>query len=217
LPTGGSSRCRCATGYSVSALQEVTRNFPVLGVGWVLRRLVFPFGFPARPASHAVGKAAVRAVLGPGEVRDRLTRNIYISHDANDPQGILEVALDKVIEAEPAERKIEKALKSGMLRRSLDRDWIGDAESKGIITAEEAKLVRETEDLILRVISVDDFPAELITGRAAATGPGAPQAGDGQPSREPAAASHEQPRESEPVEAEASDRRGDGGGVQAAE
>jgi len=201
-----------------SALHEVTRNFPVFGVGWVLRRLVFPFGFPARPASHAVGKAAVRAALGPGEVRDRLTRNIYISREASDPQGILEVALEKVIEAEPAERKIEKALKSGMIRRSLDRDWIANAESKGIITAEEAKLVRETEELIFRVISVDDFPPEVVTGRVAdKTGAGTTQSGDGQPSGEPTRAPDEQPRENEPAEAETADRRGNGGGVQAAE
>ena len=144
----------------------MTRNFPVFGVGWILRRLVFPLGFPVRPASHAVGKAAVRAALGPGEVRDRLTRDIYISRDVNDPMGILEVTMDKVIEAEPAERKVEKALKAGMIRRALDRDWLGDAAEKGIITADEAKLLRETEELVLKVISVDHFAPEVVTGRA---------------------------------------------------
>ncbi len=148
-----------------TALQEVTRNFPFFGVGWVLRRLVFPFGFPVVPAGHSLGKSAVRAVLGPGEVRDRLTRDIYISRDVNDPMGILEVTLDKVIEAEPAERKVDKALKAGVLRRSLDRDWLGEAEEKGIITSEEAQLLRETEDLVFKVISVDHFEPEAITGR----------------------------------------------------
>jgi len=95
-----------------------------------------------------------------------------------------------------------------MIRRSLDRDWIGDAESKGILTAEEAKLVRETEELIFRVISVDDFPPEVVTGRVAdKTGAGTPQSGE----------LGEQPGESQPADAEAEDRRGKGGGVQAAE
>ncbi len=202
-----------------SALQEVTRNFPVFGVGWMLRRLVFPLGFPARPASHAVGKAAVRAALGPGEVRDRLTRDIYISRDANDPMGVLEVALEKIIEAEPAERKVEKALKSGMIRRSLDRDWLGDAESKGIISAAEAKLLRETEELVFKVISVDHFNAEMVTGRSRSmrdTGPDETKSG----SNEPAHASwHEDhSRVSEPADIETVERRGDNdGGVQAAE
>jgi acyl-CoA dehydrogenase len=202
-----------------AALQEVTRNFPFFGVGWVLRRLVFPFGFPVEPAGHSVGKSAVRAALGPGEVRDRLTRDIYISHDADDPMGILEVTLEKVIEAEPAERKVEKALKAGVLRRSLDRDWLSDAETKGIITGDEAKLLRETEELVFKVISVDHFDPEAITGRGRDDDAGAPRA-------EVAEATEHSPwpdyqdRASEPAEAEAEaapdpDRKE--GGVQAAE
>jgi len=197
-----------------TALQEVTRNFPVFGVGWVLRRLVFPFGFPVRPAAYSTGKSAVRAALGPGEVRDRLTRDIHISRDASDPMGILEVTLDKIIEAEPAERKVEKALKAGMIRRSLDRDWLGEAAEKGIISQDEAKLLRETEELVFKVISVDHFDPEVITGRAAAgeTGPA--------PVEEARTAWPEDPdRTREPAEAEAASAsdRDKGGGVQAAE
>jgi len=197
-----------------TALQEVTRNFPVFGVGWVLRRLVFPFGFPVRPAAYSTGKSAVRAALGPGEVRDRLTRDIHISRDASDPMGILEVTLDKIIEAEPAERKVEKALKAGMIRRSLDRDWLGEAAEKGIISQDEAKLLRETEELVFKVISVDHFDPEVITGRAVAgeTGPA--------PVEEARTAwPEDQDRTREPAEAEAASAsdRDKGGGVQAAE
>ncbi len=202
-----------------SALQEVTRNFPVFGVGWVLRRLVFPLGFPVRPASHAVGKAAVRAALGPGEVRDRLTRDIYISRDSNDPMGILEVTMDKVIEAEPAERKVEKALKAGVIRRALDRDWLGDATEKGIITADEAKLLRETEELVFKVISVDHFAPEVVTGRASEPGDGDSGEGSREPddtAPAPAGWTDERPQIDEPVEA-ADRRTGSDGGIQAAE
>ncbi len=200
-----------------AALQEVTRNFPVFGVGWVLRRLVLPFGFPARAAGHNVGKAVVRAALGPGEVRNRLTRDIYISRDVTDPMGILEVALEKAIEAESAERKVEKALKAGVLRRSLDRDWLGEAEEKGIITSEEAKLLRETEELVFKVISVDHFDPDVITGRTRTEDTGAPGV-------EVAEATERKPwpdyqdRVDQPAEAETSpdpDRKD--GGVQAAE
>ncbi|MFP3920770.1 MAG: acyl-CoA dehydrogenase [Dichotomicrobium sp.] len=202
-----------------AALQEVTRNFPVFGVGWALRRLVFPFGFPFRPARHATGKAAVRAVLGPGEVRDRLTRDIYVSRDATDPTGILEVTLEKVIEAEPAERKVEKAIKAGMLRRSLDRDWLGEAETKGIITGEEAKLLRETEELVLKVISVDHFDPEAVTGRATRTegaGPGL-ETDTPQPEQTQTNWPDYQDRVGEPADTDAAPDPNDKGGVQAAE
>jgi len=199
-----------------TSLQEVLRNFPVVGVGWLLRRLVFPFGFPARQAGHTVGKAAVRAALGPGEVRDRLTRDIYISRDASDPMGILEVTLDKVIEAEPAERKVEKALKAGLIRQSLDRDWLGEAEEKGIVTSEEAKLLRETEELVFKVISVDHFEPEAITGQAGRTTEGAPEAERPEASQPSRAETHE--RAAEPAEAAPATEPGrKDSGVQAAE
>jgi acyl-CoA dehydrogenase len=200
-----------------TALQDVTRNFPFFGVGWVLRRLVFPFGFPVRAAAYSTGKSAVRAALGPGEVRDRLTRDIHVSRNVNDPMGILKMTMEKVIEAEPVERKVEKALKAGMIRRSLDRDWLGDAEAKGIITNDEAKLLRETEELVLKVISVDHFDPDVLTGRTRIedTGQGRPEA-DEATDRTPWPDYHDQV--SEPAEAEAasgSDRKD--GGVQAAE
>ncbi len=145
-----------------SALLILSQNFPVFGVGWFMRRIVFPFGMPVRPASHDLARAAVRLALAPGEVRDRLTRDIYISRNIDAPMGVLEVTLEKVIENEPAERKIDKAVRAGTLRRSLDRDWLGEAASLGIITSEELSSLREMEELILRVISVDDFAPEEI-------------------------------------------------------
>lgn len=145
------------------AIDHVTRNFPVFGVGWLMRRIIFPWGFPVYPAPDRLGKTIVNLVLEPGEVRDRLTRDIYISRDAGDPTGVLEAALEKVIEAEPAAKKIEKAVREGKIRRSLDRDWIGDAVTEGIISTEEAELLRTTESLVLKVISVDHFAPDAVT------------------------------------------------------
>jgi len=104
----------------------------------------------------------VRSAIEPGEVRDRLTRYIFVSRDPKDPTGLLEVTLSKVIEAEPAERKLERAIREGAVRRYHGVDWIGDAEAKGVLTTDEARLLREVEELTARVIAVDHFdPAEL--------------------------------------------------------
>jgi acyl-CoA dehydrogenase len=95
-------------------------------------------------------------------VRDRLTRYIYVSRDARDPTGVLEVALEKVIAAEEAERKLERAIRAGVIRRFHGIDWIRDAAAKGVVTESEAQLLREVEALTDRVIAVDHFdPAEL--------------------------------------------------------
>ena len=64
-----------------------------------MRPLVFPYGFARNPASDSAGKAIVRAALQPGEFRDRLTRDIFITDDPSDRVGLLEHTLIKVIAA----------------------------------------------------------------------------------------------------------------------
>ncbi len=70
-------------------------------------------------------------MLEPGEVRDRLTRYIYVSKDPDDPTGLLEVTLKKVVAAEEAEKKLERAIRAGTLRRYHGIDWIGEAMAQG--------------------------------------------------------------------------------------
>jgi acyl-CoA dehydrogenase len=141
------------------ALAGTLDNFPIGWVGLVMRPLVFPYGFARNPASDRDGKAIVRAALQPGEFRDRLTRNIFITDDPKDRVGLLEHTLLKVIAAEDADKKLERAIRKGEVRRDYNNDWIAEAEKKGVITAEEAGALAEIRDLTARVIAVDHFDA----------------------------------------------------------
>jgi acyl-CoA dehydrogenase len=144
------------------ALAGTIENFPNWFVRMKLGAIVFPFGRPYRPASDRLGHQVVALALEPGEVRDRLTREIYISRDVNDPTGLLEVTLEKVVAAEAVERKLDRAIRAGTVRRYHGIDWLGDAERQGILTTAEADLLREVEALTARVIAVDHFdPAEI--------------------------------------------------------
>lgn len=144
------------------AMRGVIDNFPVLPLRWLMCAVVFPLGRPYRPASDELGHRVVKLVLQAPEVRDRLTCHIYVSQDVEDPTGLLEVTLRKVIASEEAEKKLERAIRAGMVRRYHGVDWIGDAVAKGILTESEGELLRETEALTARVIAVDDFdPAEV--------------------------------------------------------
>jgi len=144
------------------AMAGTIDNFPATWARPIMRAVVFPLGRRFKPASDALGKTVARHVLEPGEVRDRLTRNIYVSKDVNDPMGILEVTLLKVIAAEPVEKKLEKAIRDGVVRRYHGIDWFGDAVAQGVLTAAEADQLREVERLVAKVIAVDHFdPAEL--------------------------------------------------------
>lgn len=140
-----------------AALKEVLGNFPVRAAGPILKIFVFPFGVPFRPAKDALGKEIVRLVLEPGEVRDRLTREIYVSHSPDNPTGALETAFSKAAEVEEADRKIEKAAREGKIRRFLGKDWFAEAVEKGVVTVDEAEMLRQHEALIAKVIGVDHF------------------------------------------------------------
>ena len=53
------------------------------------------------------------------------------------------------------------------MKRLHDRDWIADAEAKGVVNATEACSLAELRDLVARVIAVDDFSAaELARNQA---------------------------------------------------
>ena len=70
--------------------------------------------------------------------------------------------MKKVIASEEAEKKLEKAIRAGTIRRYHGIDWIGDAAAKGIISDGEAKLLKEVEALVARVIAVDHFDPEDV-------------------------------------------------------
>ena len=101
-------------------------------------------------------------MLTPGETRDRLTRFIFVSNNVDDPTGLLEVTMAKVVAAETAERKLDRAVRAGQVRRVHGTDWVGDAAKLGILSDGEAQLLREVEQLTARAIAVDHFdPAEV--------------------------------------------------------
>jgi acyl-CoA dehydrogenase len=165
-PAPDSRIVRLAAQNGLARFEEAMRgaidNFPNMPVRILMRWLVFPLGRAYRPASDALGHEVAQLVLVPGDVRDRLTRYIYVSRDARDPTGLLEVAFEKVVAAEEAERKLERAVRAGTVRRFHGIDWIGEATAKGVLTQSEAQLLREVEALTERVIAVDHFdPAEL--------------------------------------------------------
>jgi acyl-CoA dehydrogenase len=143
-----------------AALYDAIDNFPVIAARPLLKFLVFPLGNRFRKPKDSLAKAIVRAVLEPGEVRDHLTRNIFVSHDENDPTGLLEVTLKKVIESEEADRKLDRAVRHGEVKRYLGNDWFKEAVDKGVVSQAEADLLRETERLVAKVIAVDDFDPE---------------------------------------------------------
>src|SRR5262249_30808301 len=144
------------------ALAGAIANFPNPVARGLLNVLVFPFGRHYRPASDALASKVVRIATEPGEVRDRLTRDIFISYDPDDATGLLEVTLKKVVAAEAAEKKLERAIRAGTVKRYHGVDWLETAVETGSLTESEAQQLRELEVLVARVIAVDHFDPEEL-------------------------------------------------------
>ena len=73
----------------------------------------------------------------------------------------------KVIETEDANRKLERAVRDGMVKRFLGNDFIGEAVQKGVLSQDEGEALRERERLVAKVIAVDHFDPDEITGKSA--------------------------------------------------
>ena len=155
-----------------SALEGVLDNFPNPLLGALMRRVVFPLGRPYIAPPDRLGRAAARLLIEPSATRDRLTAGMFIG-DREQPVGLLERALAATLAAEPIERKLRDAIKSGALdSRLAPGEGAGELAARalrtGIITKTEADALARKSELSDAVIRVDDFDRDLGTSLLAA-------------------------------------------------
>jgi acyl-CoA dehydrogenase len=157
-----------------AGMGAVMDNFPNFALRNAMRVLVFPLGRWARPATDRANYRLARAILRPSAFRDRMTAGTYVTFDPADPTGALEDGLIKVTAAEEIETRFVRALKKGVVQRRLDRDAIEDAVAAGVVTADEAVILRASDEASDRVIKVDDFAPGELERADAATAPATP-------------------------------------------
>ena len=149
------------------ALDGVLRNFPIRPVAWVLRALVFPLGLREGAPGDRSGHKVASLLMAPSETRDRLVDGIFHGTGPNHWTGFLDRALPKVIAAEPVERKVLKAVKSGAIATPDPEAQLDAAVAANVITAAEREQLLEARRLTHEIITVDDFDAaELAAGVA---------------------------------------------------
>ncbi|HQX23434.1 MAG TPA: acyl-CoA dehydrogenase [Pseudomonadota bacterium] len=150
------------------ALDGVLRNFPIRPVAWLLRVLVFPLGLREKAPGDRLGHRVASAMMTPSDTRVRLAEGIYYGEGPRHPVGQLEIALPKVIAAEPVERKLLKAIKAGLLLSPDPQALLDEAVQKQVLSQAEREQLDEARALTAEVIAVDDFdPAELEAARVA--------------------------------------------------
>ncbi len=123
-----------------------------------MRLCAFPLGRTFYGPSDRLGHRVAEILLEPTETRDQLTSGMFVPTDPADPLAQLEEALVQVIAAEPVEQKLREAVKAGSVRGRTDGEIVTAGVEGGIITADEAELLRQAHQARREVTRVDDFP-----------------------------------------------------------
>jgi acyl-CoA dehydrogenase len=154
------------------SLLGVLRNFPVPGIGGIVRWIVFPLGLPYSRPSDRTGRHVARILLSENESRDRLVSGVYIS-DQDDASGRLHRAFHLVLTSTNAENAISNALKQPVTFENCEA-LVQRAVESGVITEEQATTVRLAQEATRAVIEVDDFAREEIESRPGFSKPESP-------------------------------------------
>jgi acyl-CoA dehydrogenase len=151
-----------------NAFEGVLSNFPNRLVAAMLRAIVFPTGRPYEVPSDRVGHEVAKLLIAPSATRDRLTADMFIPADVEDPVRQHELALEATVAAEPIEERLRVAIKKGRFVPKLaPGEGAGEiaqqAVRAGVLTADEAGLLSRQRELAAKIVRVDDFDQDLGT------------------------------------------------------
>ena len=144
-------------------LHEVLHNLPNRYVAGITHLLTFPLGKPYQRPADKLGQKVANLILEPGTLRDRLTEAVYIPVNKSEAVAQLDDALEKNFAAEAAIRKLRSAMKAGTLPRGDPEEHIDDGINAGIISTQEAAVIRAAIAARKVVIQVDEFLPEYLT------------------------------------------------------
>ncbi|WP_428773158.1 acyl-CoA dehydrogenase [Vibrio sp.] len=154
--------------HAAKSLQEAYNNFPVKGVGPLLKALVFPLGNHFKRPDDVLTVKLAESLMTPGAHRDRLTHLCYVG-DENDARGLMEQAFLAMYGVRELERKLNKAAKDGKVdRKGMLTTRLEQAREAGVLTDAEIDQILAADKLRYRAIQVDNFShdmSEVVTGK----------------------------------------------------
>jgi len=145
----------------ITAFDGLLHNLPNRWNAWWLRWFLFPLGQHFKAPSDQLGHQIAELLLAPSPARDRLTQGLYLPHSRDAQLARIEDALQKVIKAEHAERRLRQTLKNYKPDYQGLEGLLAAGLKQRIISHEEAQLIREADAARTEVIRVDDFAPNL--------------------------------------------------------
>ncbi|MCX7148161.1 MAG: acyl-CoA dehydrogenase [Rhodocyclales bacterium] len=151
-----------------NAFEGVMSNYPNRLIAAVLHWYIFPLGRPYEVPSDLLGHEVAKLLITPSATRDRLTAGMYLAKNESDAVGVVELALEATIAAEPVEAKLRAAEKAARVGAGDTATKLRHAQEAGILSAEEVALVQRRILLRDKAIAVDDFPQDFAVEQASA-------------------------------------------------
>lgn len=141
------------------------QNFPLVGIGRMLKWLIFPFGKAFSLPADKLGQKMVQSMLTLSQTREKLTEYCFLGKTTNDPTGLIEIGFIQLIKAQPALSKMSRALKEQEINKNLSFDQqLQAALNNNIINENEVELLRQFEETRKKVIAVDEFIPDYALG-----------------------------------------------------
>ncbi|WP_111746118.1 acyl-CoA dehydrogenase [Salinisphaera orenii] len=139
------------------------RNFPVTGLGGLMRFMVMPTGQHHHGPSDRLKNKLGAAIMEPSAFRDRLTKHTYLGHGQTHPTARMERAFNKLVEVEPVYNKFTQALSNGKINGWDLEEQLASAIATGVLTETEAESVRTYDTLRYDAVLTDAFTSEYIS------------------------------------------------------
>lgn len=164
---------------ATTAWRDLLANHPSRGAALFLKLAGAPFGLKAPTPGDKCAAEVAGLIQRHGAARDRLVAGSWSASLEVDPIAAVVVAFDLYPQVEAVEARLKSAIRTGRLSRApqdLTRlaDWAREAETQGLIDADESVLIARYAEVAIQAIMVDDFPqdfglAEGLAGREAAS------------------------------------------------
>ena len=144
------------------AFEAILQNYTSRPIARVMRWVMFPLGRRFEPVRDRLERDMVRSILAPGQVRDRLTRGVFIPTQPTEPVALLERTLADAGRADEVWKAMRAGEKAGRIERGYGPSYYAAAVAAGVIGPEAEAFILDYEEAVREVIDVDDFsPQEL--------------------------------------------------------
>lgn len=150
-----------------SALDEFLQNLPNRAVAVVLRAVTMPLGRRWDKPHDDLARSVARAVSTDSPVRTKLLASIWSTNEegtAENPVARYNGLLKDYDKAESLYRKVTKAYAKGQLPMTAlhPEERFEEALKADIFSKEEADFMRQYEEVVLEMLTVDDFPFDAF-------------------------------------------------------